>query len=43
MKRRKRGKITLDVPELDKFVARISKSISESLEPRKFVKIATFH
>ena len=43
MKRRKRGSITLDVPEIDKFVTRILKSISESLEPRKFVKIAAFN
>ena len=43
MKRRKRGSITLDIPEIDKFVTRILKSISESLEPRKFVKIAAFN
>ena len=43
MKRRKRGSISLDVAEIDNFVARILKSISESLEPRKFVKIAAFN
>lgn len=43
MKRRKRGSITLDVPEIDKLVARILKSTCESLEPRKFVKIAAFN